>query len=201
MINFVIKLILNNYTYEIKMNNYLVFDVETNGIGGFRPPEQIVTQIAFIKFDIDGNILDQYSSIVKGATEINNSIPSVKFTLDDINAKGIDLKIAIQRFLDAIDDNTILVAHNAEFDGSIIKRDSKKYKLKIPHAQVFCTMKSSTNYCKIRNKYGYKWPSLNELATCMNIENNENNFHDAFYDCSITKDCFLKGLKEGIFNI
>ena len=43
--------------------------------------------------------------------------------------------------------------------------------------------------------------SLNELATCMNIENNENDFHDALYDCSITKDCFLKGIKEGVFNV
>ena len=84
------------------MSNYLVFDLETNGVGKFRPPTQTVTQLAFIKFDENGNTLDQYSSLVKGATEINNSIPSVKFTLDEINSKGIDLKTVLERFLDAV---------------------------------------------------------------------------------------------------
>lgn len=182
------------------MNNYLVFDIETNGIGDFRPPTQTMTQLAFIKFDESGNNLDQYSTIVKGATEINNNVPSVKFTLEDIN-KGIDIKIALERFLNAIDDNTILLAHNAEFDSSIIQRDSKKYKLKIPSTKILCTMKSSTNYCKIKNKYGNKWPSLNELATKLGVETNDNSFHNALYDCDITKKCFLKGLEKSIFKI
>ena len=82
------------------MSNYLVFDLETNGVGKFRPPTQTVTQLAFIKFD-EWKYMDQYSSLVKGATEINNSIPSVKFTLDEINSKGIDLKTVLERFLDA----------------------------------------------------------------------------------------------------
>ena len=181
------------------MINYLVFDVETNGIGGFRPPTQIITQLAFIKFDKNGNNLDEYCEIVKGATEVNKDISSVKITLEEINSKGIDLKIALNRFLDTIDKDTVLVAHNADFDTSIIQRDCKNLKLKIPKRTVFCTMKSSTYVCKIRNKHGFKWPSLTELANYMNIKNNENNFHDALYDCTITKQCFLKGLNDNIF--
>jgi len=181
------------------MNNYLVFDLETNGIGKFRPPTQTVTQLAFIKFDKDGNNLDQFSSLVKGATEINNSIPSVKFTLEEIDSKGIDLKTVLEKFLDAIDHNTILYAHNADFDTSIIKRDSLKYGLKLPANKIVCTMRSSTNFCKIKNDYGYKWPSLNELASILNVEHQEDSFHDALYDCNITKKCVLRGLQEGIF--
>lgn len=181
------------------MSNYLVFDLETNGVGKFRPPTQTVTQLAFIKFDENGNTLDQYSSLVKGATEINNSIPSVKFTLDEINSKGIDLKTVLERFLDAIDENTILYAHNAEFDSSIIKRDSAKYNLSLPKNKIVCTMRSSTNFCKIKNEYGFKWPSLNELANSLGVSNEESNFHDALYDCKITKNCVLRGLEEGIF--
>ena len=87
------------------MTNYIVFDIETNGIGAFRPPTQTVTQLAFIKFDIDGNILQKYSSVVTGATEINDKIESVKITLEDIKEKGIDIKIAIGEFLKSIDKN------------------------------------------------------------------------------------------------
>lgn len=182
------------------MRNFLVFDVETNGIGGFRPPTQTITQLAFIKFNENGDNLDEYSTIVKGATEVNKDVPSVKITLEEIN-NGINLDVALNRFLSAIEDDTILLAHNADFDTSIIQRDCKKYKLKIPKRTVFCTMKSSTYICKIRNKYGYKWPSLNELATFMKININENDFHDALYDCTITKQCFLKGLNDNIFTI
>ena len=181
------------------MYNYLVFDLETNGIGKFRPPTQTVTQLAFIKFDENGNNLDQYSSLVKGATEINNSIPSVKFTLDEINSKGIDLKTVLERFLDAIDENTILYAHNAEFDSSIIKRDSTKYNLTLPNNKIVCTMRSSTKFCKIKNEYGLKWPSLSELANTLGVVSDDSNFHDALYDCNITKKCVIRGIEEGIF--
>ena len=181
------------------MTNYIVFDIETNGIGAFRPPTQTVTQLAFIKFDIDGNILQKYSSVVTGATEINDKIESVKITLEDIKEKGIDIKIAIGEFLKSIDKNTKLYAHNAEFDISIIKRECLKHNLKLPNNKIICTMKSSTKYCKIKNNYGYKWPSLNELATKLGIKTDETKFHDALYDCDITKNCVIRGIQEEIF--
>ena len=181
------------------MENYIVFDVETNGLGTFRPPTQEVTQLAFIKFNKSGKNLHEYSSIISGATEINDKIESVKISLEDIKTKGIDIKIALNEFLNAIDENTKLYAHNAMFDISIIKRECLKYKLNLPKNKIVCTMKSSTNYCKLKNEYGNKWPSLSELATKLNIRIDESKFHDALYDCDITKKCVLKGIQEQIF--
>ena len=66
-------------------------------------------------------------------------------------------------------------------------------------------MKNSSDYCKIPKtgyaaRYGgFKWPSLSELAARLEIENDNHNFHDALYDCQITKECILKGKQVGLF--
>ena len=93
------------------MQTYIVFDLETNGIGSFRPPSQTITQIAFIKFNSDGEVLDQYSTVVKGATLVNSLIPAVKITMEQIRNEGVEPIVAYTRFLDAIDDDMIVYAH------------------------------------------------------------------------------------------
>ena len=54
-----------------------------------------------------------------------------------------------------------------------------------------CTMKESTNYCKIPGKYGYKWPSLSELFYKL-FQTNFNESHNAEYDIKATFKCFWK---------
>ena len=181
------------------MQSYIVFDLETNGIGKFRPPTQTITQIAFIKFNSNGQILDQYSTIVSGATDVNSDIDEVKITLELIQNEGIDPALAYKRFLDAIDDDMIIYAHNAEFDVNLLKRALLGTDMGFPTNKVICTMREGTDLCKIKKtgpsvRYGgYKWPSLSELAMHFDVEKDDDNFHDALYDCQITKECILKG--------
>ena len=187
------------------MNTYIVFDLETNGIGGFRPPTQTITQIAFIKFNSNGQIIDQYSTIVSGATDVDSDIDAVKITLELIENEGIDPVLAYKRFLDAIDDNMIIYSHNADFDVNLLKRALRGTDMVFPNNEVICTKEASTDFCKIPKtgyaaRYpGYKWPTLSELAMHLNVEKNDDDFHDALYDCHITKECILKGQMEGLF--
>ena len=101
--------------------NYLVFDTETNGIGDFRPPTQTLTQLAFIQFERDGTILNSSCDVIKGATAVKDH-PSVTISLERIKNEGIDDKVAIDKFLSCIDENTVLVCHNYEFDSSLINK-------------------------------------------------------------------------------
>ena len=187
------------------MQTYIVFDLETNGIGSFRPPTQTITQIAFIKFNSDGEVLDQYSTVVKGATLVNSLIPAVKITMEQIRNEGVEPIVAYTRFLDAIDDDMIIYAHNADFDVNLLKRALQEFTMTFPNNKIICTMKNSSDYCKIPKtgyaaRYGgFKWPSLSELAARLEIENDNHNFHDALYDCQITKECILKGKEVGLF--
>ena len=149
---------------------FIVFDIETNGIGTFRPPSQTITQLSFIKFNISGEIIEQYSTYVKGAKQLSNH-PSVKSTFKQINS-GIDVIQAIKTLFDSIDDpNIILCSHNYEFDSGLIKNViDDNSQLIFPLNPTLCTMKSFTNYCKLpkpnnASKYsGYKYPKLEELV-------------------------------------
>lgn len=187
------------------MTTFLVFDLETNGIGSFRPPTQTITQLAFIKFSSNGDIIQEYSAILKGATEIK-SHPSITISLEDINNKGIDKKIAINAFLDSIDDpNIVLCSHNFDFDSGLIRNVLPSMNRTFPNNKHICTMKSSTNFCAIPKKGlaanypGFKFPSLLELSKKLEVNIDETKFHDALYDCTITKNCILKGLKLHLF--
>ena len=187
-------------------NNFLVCDLETNGIGSFRPPTQIITQLAYIKFDTD-TIIKQYTAILTGASQVNKNVAAVKVTLKDIKDSGIEPLIAFNHFMEAIDENTIIVCHNTDFDIELLKRDFKAKGLVFPNNKVFCTMKNSTKFCKIPKsgsgaKYGgFKYPKLSELANTLGIPTSEDSLHDALYDCQITRNCFLKGIEKNVFKI
>ena len=182
--------------------NFLLFDVETNGIGDFRPPTQTMTQIAFLKFNRDGTILDTGSYVVRGATELSKN-PAVTISKERIKEEGIDVNLAINKLLNIIDKNTVLVSHNYDFDSAIIDTALRKHGSQFPNIKHFCTMKASTNYCKIPRPYynEYKYPKLIELAEKLGIPMDPAKFHDALYDCIITKKCFLTGLDRGIFKL
>ena len=52
------------------MRNYIVLDIETNGIGSFRPPTQTPIQVSFQHIDSAGRVLSSYSEFIKGVKKI-----------------------------------------------------------------------------------------------------------------------------------
>ena len=60
--------------------------------------------------------------------------------------------------------------------------------------QRLCTMQSSTQYCQLPGRYGYKWPTLTELHNILFGRDFED-AHDAAGDINATENCFWK-LKE-----
>jgi len=179
---------------------FLVIDMETNGIGSMRPPQQTITQFGWILFDESGYTLEYGNDIVLGATEVNR-IYDNSLTLEEINQKGIPLNQAFDKMCKNIDSKTIIYAHNADFDIGLLKYA----KLPLPNSKIVCTMKNSIDFCKLpktgyAKRYpGYKFPRLSELANKLNITIDDGNLHDALYDCKITKDCILKGKELGLF--
>ena len=182
---------------------YIFVDVETNGIGTFRPPTQTITQLSFIKTDSLGNVIKTYSKLIKGATELAD-IPQVVFTLDQLNKEGVELKDALIELQKEVEDSPYFVAHNAEFDFSILKNNAEKLDIKLNLDKYFCTMKNSTNYCMIKSEHpysAYKWPRLSELAEKLQIDYIPDKLHNSEEDVSILIRCFFKGVDIGIFKI
>jgi len=191
---------------------YLFFDVETNGLPKKRnaDPRQWhyfprIIQLGFILYNNKNEIVQEYNKLIK---PIDFTIPDVVSKLTGITTQkamdeGIPIVQAINDFFDALEKTNVIVCHNFDFDYNVllseyfrnnIKRMSKKNRQKI------CTMKSSTDFCKIKSRFKktkYKWPTLSELHTKLFNKDFEN-AHDAFADVKATADCFWKLVESKI---
>ena len=58
-------------------------------------------------------------------------------------------------------------------------------------------MHASTDYCKLRGPYGYKWPKLSELHIKLFGEDFKE-AHNASVDINATAKCFWKMRKIGL---
>lgn len=186
---------------------YLFFDTETTG----KPKDYQadmrdidnwprVIQLAYLQFDAEGNRIDGFSELIKpdGWT-----VPKKKFWIENgfsteqNEAHGVPISIAFDYFLKAYDNSDFLLAHNMNFDynvlGAELIRANRKATKK---ADRICTMLSSTDYCKLPGKYGYKWPSLSELHIKL-FGHDFDNAHDALADVEATAKCFFELKKIG----
>lgn len=186
---------------------FLILDIETNGIGSFRPPSQRPIQVSFQLVDDKGTTLIDYSQFIKGVIKIQwgGSIGECPWTVDFVNSNGVSLKSCIRALKSAIDEETIIVGHNIEFDVSTLMK--AHFSKTIFSAPRLCTMKTTVDYCKLlkpgpSSRYkGYKWPKLFELANKLDITFDLDKFHDSKYDVEITKQCFLKLQREGLYKV
>lgn len=179
---------------------FLILDIETNGIGTFRPATQTPIQVSFQLVNDEGETLIDYSEFIKGVKAIKwgGSIGECPWTVDYVNSVGVPISSCIASIKDALDDDTIIVGHNIEFDISALM--NTRHSKTITIAKQICTMKRSVEFCKIPSKYkysAYKWPKLIELANSLDIEVDDSKFHDSVYDVEITKQCFLSLLRMG----
>lgn len=196
------------YTTSQKGTYYLFFDTETTGLPKKRnaPVTDIlnwprVVQIAWMFCDEYGRNLNSECHIVKPDGFV------IPFDAQNVHGisnekaqrEGKDLRYVLNRFSDAISKSSYLIAHNMEFDYNVVGAEFLRKGMGNPLDCVnkICTMKSSTDYCKIPGNYGYKWPSLIELHyTLFNQVFQER--HDAIYDVSMCAKCFFELKRRGV---
>ena len=145
----------------------LFFDTETNGIGSFRPASQRLVQLGWIR----GNKKRSY--LINDVAKISEAVPhSIK--VETCKENGVDFLKVFGEFQKDCVESTDIIGHNIEFDVSIILYELKKRGMKseleifrnfMKNKQIFCTMKNSTDICKLPSKYNnkYKFPKLCEL--------------------------------------
>lgn len=179
---------------------YLFFDTETTGLPkNWKAPISDLNnwprlvQFGWILAEGPGEYIDQGNYIIYPE---NFSIPSESsqvhgITTERAKLEGVELITVLQKFKQAVDKATHLVAHNMNFDEKVIGAEllRKDIPSRFHALPKLCTMESSTDYCKIPGYYGYKWPKLTELHFKLFGEDFEN-AHDAFADISATERCF-----------
>ena len=181
---------------------YLFFDTETTGLPkNWKAPYTDtdnwprLVQIAWMLYNDNGEPIEQKDFIIKPENFI---IPKEASRVHRISTElaieeGKDLTKILKEFAALIEESDYIVAHNISFDEMIIGAEfvRKDVKNSLFDKKRLCTMKNSTNYCKLSGRYGYKWPKLSELHIKL-FDKDFEEAHNAAADINATAKCFWK---------
>ena len=189
----------------------LFFDTETTGLprDWSAPVSQTdnwprLVQLAWLQYDNQGNLINEGSRVIKPD---GFSIPKKASAVHGITTnyalkKGIGLPLVLPRFSELIDESNLLIAHNMDFDEKIVGAEYIRLRLKssLFDKKRICTMKTTTDLCKIPGTHGYKWPTLSELHRFL-FGSDFKDAHDALVDVRICAKCYFELTRRGFFKV
>lgn len=191
-----------------KDKKFLFFDTETTGLPrNYNAPISDLenwprlVQLSWIVTAADGKALNVKDFIIKpdGFTIPEESSKVHGITTDIAMRDGTPLQDVLTEFVSDLEATDMIVGHNVDFDKKIVGAEFLRCKLRSKSLDkpTVCTMKSSTNYCALPGKYGYKWPTLQELHNKLFGESFED-AHNSLNDIKATKKCFFELRERGI---
>ena len=193
----------------------LIFDTETTGLvnrdlPATHPKQPMPVQIG-MKLDDDVRnergvtnqlIIPVGWSMEAKAAELTGLSDQIAYDF------GTSLQTAVELFLDWVEVADVIVAHNAMFDITVMRRATKvycdwegvDYFDPFEGKTLICTMVATTPILQLPPKRNgeYKWPKLEE---CMKFFFNESieGAHDALVDVKACAKLFYHLMDEGIF--
>lgn len=173
------KTIVTNPAGQTFSDTFVVFDLETTGLSA--EVDRII-EIGAVKIS-GGEIVDRYSTFVNPQIPIPFEIEKLTGISDPMVMDAPVIDTVLPEFLEFCKDS-VLVAHNAEFDTSFIFANAQK--LGIEYDTTFLDTVLLAQYV-IPNLHNYKLDTLTKhLKTVLN------NHHRAVNDAEATADIFLK---------
>lgn len=180
------KFIIANKVDELTNHDYVIFDVETTGLS--HTYDQLI-EIGAVKFRA-GIKVDSFNRLIKIDQKLRKVIVDTTNITDEMLAKdGIDIKVALKEFINFIGDS-ILVAHNAQFDLGFLNIALKKYKFNIQYDKYIDTLRLA------QYLYQDKLKRFNLKALTKELKVELKDHHRAFNDAEATGYCFIKMLQE-----
>ena len=179
-----------------------VFDTETTGVFNRRlppnhPDQPDVLQVCAMLAD-ETKVYSMFNVFIHSETPI----PKEAFEVHRIDREmtqrvGITRTAACLLLANYIRTADIIVGHNIDFDISIMRTAMQREKGsgKVMNKSSFCTMKETTQICKIphktpRHAEDYKWPSLQEAYKKLVDPRGFEGAHDAFADVTATYEVY-----------
>jgi DNA polymerase III epsilon subunit-like protein len=190
---------------------FLIFDTETTGLPkSWNSPASDVAnwprlvQIAWETYDKRGKQTGAHSHIIKpeGFTIPSNATLVHGISTAKAKKVGRDLREVIGEFNLGIRDASIVVSHNIQFDENVVLAECHRLGMRsdFPNKTRICTMRQTTDFCRIPGQYGYKWPTLMELHTVVFGETCAET-HDAGADVTICSKCFFELKRKGVLRV
>jgi DNA polymerase-3 subunit alpha (Gram-positive type) len=110
---------------------YCVLDLETTGLS-FRTEK--ITEIGIMKYK-DGEVIDSFSTFVNPQRPIPQEVIDVTHITDEMVADAPKINEIMPKVLEFIGDS-VIVAHNADFDVGFLKYNCKQLGLKLENTYV-----------------------------------------------------------------
>ena len=175
--------------------NTTVFDTETTGLGR----NSRLVSICWISY-ADGIQIVKENNIIKPdgycISKVASDIHGI--TTSMAHRQGVPIRGVMERFIAAVSNSNILVAHNIGFDLRIIEEEIKLLNLPNPLSDIkkYCTMKEGKNIAKIEvigknGKVSIKSPKLRELHMFLFGEEFINQ-HNAEADTEACARCYFR---------
>ena len=186
------------------------FDTETTGVPrDYKAPASDlenwprVVQVGWICCLNDGTLLEEQQHTIK---PIKFKIPKEAsdvhgITQEIAKATGEALKPVLTSLAWRIFFSDRVVGHNIEFDDRVITAEFIRIGVhsRLDSRLTICTMKASTNFCKLPGNYPgkYKWPKLEELYFKL-FDEPMGEAHTALMDIKNTAKCYFKLVELGL---
>ncbi|TFG94222.1 MAG: 3'-5' exonuclease, partial [Myxococcales bacterium] len=154
-----------------------------------------LVQIAWVESDASGKVVAREQFIVKpegfsippDATRVHG------ITTDRATREGVGLKQVLLAFSAAASKSSQAIAHNLDFDEKVLGAVFARAGLgdPLPRLERLCTMRAATDHCQLPGRYGYKWPTLEELYRHL-FDETLQGAHDAATDAGACARCFFE---------
>ena len=190
----------------------LFFDVETSG---FRKknlkaddPNQAWTVQIGLMLSTSERVFHECSVILAPPFENASIHPGAerthKISLTTCQVGGVSESAFMEYLFSILTLTDLVVCHNYAFDSMFLQDLLDRFVgndelvgtlMSTPHV---CTMKKTTNLCKLPGKFGsYKWPKLEELYTFL-FDESFSGAHDALVDVRATRRCYYELKERGV---
>ncbi|ORU00037.1 ATP-dependent DNA helicase PcrA [Anaerovibrio sp. JC8] len=173
---------------ELEQGNVVVFDVESTGLDTSK--DEIV-QIAAIRIDKTGAVLDKMNLFLKATKSVGQSVHTHHITDEQLQREGVDPKAGLQAFLDFAKDS-VIVGHNVGYDLTILASQLKRLKMEGLQCQAhYDTLDIFRRfYPKLEN---HKLSTVGDF-----VKVSHKSTHDAFDDISATGEILIYAVNNNI---
>lgn len=166
---------------------FIAFDTETTGLSAAQGK---IVEIAALKFDLTGNIIDEFSQLVNPGESIPEGAVAVHHITDEMVAAMPPISEILPLFLDFLgSDETILIAQNALFDIGFVNHEAINNDIKLPRNIIL-------DQIDLTRKAFPGLPTYSLEKTCRRFNLIETQAHRAMADSILVMKLFFHCLEK-----
>ncbi|MCL2877218.1 MAG: 3'-5' exonuclease [Acidobacteria bacterium] len=190
---------------------YLVIDCETTGLPKDRnaPIRDVdnwprVIQLAWALYDETRTALETVGCLIRPeGFVVPDDVQRIhNITTERALSEGKELAETLRALASAAAKAKVLIAHNLDFDMSVIAAEYLRFGLDPPFGgkKRICTMRQSAEFCAIAGRRGFKWPKLSQLHQKL-FGSDFEEAHDAGADVAACARCFFALIDRGVISV